>query len=349
MVHVRGLKSSIYWTVRSWLCNYPVTSEYPGLWCVGNPNDTENYLQQMIRLVRLWAFLRPFFRSHGYDLFLTNPNDIFAPLLPPSPPSTQTPAFPFAQRFYRQDSDATFLFVAPRVWPARDSEGRDVVIKAVSGLKPHAELSALRKMNTPPLRDHPHNHTIPLLQLLVFHDQVFAIMPRWGAACDGDFETVSQALRYGLAFLQALAFLHKNNLTHGDISVQNMVKDAVAPYADLQYRFRGMRGPERRYAFIDFEAATFGCDQMAYRKDIMQLAAVLERTLLCVADDVPEIAPLLREMKDTAISSSEVLHRFETICNSVPVTILERPTTKVLYSHGTFKYRTITCEDLSLN
>lgn len=69
-VRVGAIRTAIYWNIRSWAWNYPLTSACPDLWYTGDPNDRQLFLQEKIRLIRIWTFLRPFFASHGYDLFL---------------------------------------------------------------------------------------------------------------------------------------------------------------------------------------------------------------------------------------------------------------------------------------
>ncbi len=110
VVHVQGAYSSIYWTVRSWLWNYPVTEDY-AIWDTGDPTDEQVFESDRIRLLRIWRFLRPFFVSHGYHPYvLKDPTDIFSEIVPSIPASTEKMTFPFAQRFYRTDDDAETNF-----------------------------------------------------------------------------------------------------------------------------------------------------------------------------------------------------------------------------------------------
>ncbi len=112
VVRVPGVCSSFYWTVRSWLWNYPVTEDY-AIWDTGDPNDRQVFESDRIRLLRIWRFLRPFFVSRGYHPYvLKDPTDLFSNIVPSIPASTEKMTFPFAQRFYRTDADAeTYFFV----------------------------------------------------------------------------------------------------------------------------------------------------------------------------------------------------------------------------------------------
>ncbi len=81
--------------------------------------------------------------------------------------------------------------------------------------------------------------------------------------------TVGELVRYGrLAHAlatcreieildQAIAFLHEHYIAHGDTIIQNFVMDVMVPKPkEFGVLYAGVRGPERNYAFIDFETAT---------------------------------------------------------------------------------------------
>lgn len=144
-MRVDDIYSSIYWTVRSWLWNHPVPNGYHAWFGSGK---REEFWQDRIMFVRSWGFLRPFFDSHGYDLYVfKNPDDISEDLFPsPASVTSGEASFPYARcickdtmstsfMFHvsvniamRSDSDHS-IFKSLRVWPARDKNGRDVVIK----------------------------------------------------------------------------------------------------------------------------------------------------------------------------------------------------------------------------
>ncbi|KAF9020942.1 hypothetical protein BDZ89DRAFT_1071866 [Hymenopellis radicata] len=345
-VRVGAIHTAIYWTARSWAWNYPLTSACPDLWYTGDPNDRQLFLREKTRLIRIWTFLRPFFASRGYDLFLNKqPNNIFGLLLPVSPRGCQNPGHPFAQNHYRHDDDAAFSFFAPRVWPARDSQGREIMIKAVSGRKPPRELCALRKLNSPTLRQHPMNHTIPLIDVLVFKEEMFAVMPRWGSALCGAFSTVGEIVRYGQAFFEVVHFLHAHRIAHGDISGQNLVMDVVPPEGPDPYYYGGLRDANRKYALIDFETTLIAADDedidSAYRRDLHDLARTLEPTLRCAEDMLPGLVSLLDDMKmlNSPLTASVALARYQDICKDLPAAILNSPVQAVSFMNGKFSYR----------
>lgn len=95
---------------------------------------------------------------------------------------------------------------------------------------------------------------------------------------------ISSSASLNTLYRQALAFLHENNITHGDITFQNMSMDVLMPCAPYPEYYVGYHGPERKYAFIDFEVAELptvngapspGFEQSRTR-DIAWLAHTLE-------------------------------------------------------------------------
>ncbi len=109
-IRVNGFWSSLYWTIRSWLWNYPVTQDY-GVWKTGDPNDLEVFESDRRRLLRMWRFLRPFFPSCGYHLYVPKDSaDIYSYLVPITPMSSGMHSFPFAPCLYKTDAEAEFPF-----------------------------------------------------------------------------------------------------------------------------------------------------------------------------------------------------------------------------------------------
>ncbi|KAF8916837.1 hypothetical protein CPB85DRAFT_1288140 [Mucidula mucida] len=359
IVRVDGVPSSLYWTVRSWTADYPVSQDFASVWRVGNPNDRENFYRQHARLIRVWGFLRPFFASHGYALFAQkDPEDLFSECFPESGQATLGEiAFPFAERLYKDDEHAAFHFFAPRVWAARDKKGRDVIIKAISGPLPSKELLALRRLSTEPLQNDPRNHTIPVLDYVIFNGQVFVVMPRWIGAVKADFVTVGEFIPFGQAFLEAIAFLHEHNITHGDISAQNMAMDVLPPgdAPSGSNHWAGLRGPERRYVMIDFETATMlppqsndnAADKLAFEKamkrDVYMLATAVEIQLRCIQDVLPDLIGLFDSMKDyedpEQPTASAALSRYEEICRALPVDALDNQVQATRWRNGRMTYR----------
>ncbi|KAF8888001.1 hypothetical protein CPB85DRAFT_1334833 [Mucidula mucida] len=326
----------------------------------------------------MWCFLRPFFPSCGYHLYVPKDSaDIYSYLVPITPMSSGMHSFPFAPCLYKTDAEAEYPFYSPFVWPARDRIGRDVMVKAVSGSKPTKELQALRLLQSDALRDDPRNHTIPVLDFIEFNNQVFAVMPRWTRATRADFVTVGELVRYGQAFLEATAFIHEHNIAHGDINFQNMVMDVMVsePKAPFGAVFAGVRGPERKYAFIDFETATLPapsdssspdaehCVQRcspaadfarASKRDVDVLASALEIHLRCIEDVIPDLGTLFDSMKNRddphQLTAAAALSRFEEICSSLSTDDMQREVKAIWWTRGTdVRFHAVPKSSLSQN
>ena len=65
------------------------------------------------------------------------------------------------------------------MWPAHDSQGRQVVIHLVSEAgQISAELEALQRLDPEELRSDPRNRTIPILEYIDTDGFVFIVIPR---------------------------------------------------------------------------------------------------------------------------------------------------------------------------
>ena len=88
-VRVDGVRSSLYWTIRSWLWNYPVTANFDA-WTISG-RELEDFSRDRLRFVSMWSFLPPFFASKGYDLHVqADPSDMFSDLIPCSTAAKRT-------------------------------------------------------------------------------------------------------------------------------------------------------------------------------------------------------------------------------------------------------------------
>jgi len=110
---------TVYWTMRSWVYDYPITGDYT-VWDqegfdVGNE---ETWVPARRRNIRRWNFLRPFFASRGYHLYRRNAyldndyqSDLFATLLT-TPPAARTKAveYPYALNCLDDDTQAKFTY-----------------------------------------------------------------------------------------------------------------------------------------------------------------------------------------------------------------------------------------------
>ncbi|KAG6863613.1 hypothetical protein C0995_007025, partial [Termitomyces sp. Mi166 len=98
--------------------------------------------------------------------------------------------------------------------------------------------------------------------------------------------------------------------------------DVIVPNHPSNFVFyAGLRGPERRYAFIDFEYATLSSDvspgemEVQLRDDVRRIAYAIEPNLRCIQDVAPGLGDLLDQMKNVEeyphFSATSALVKYE--------------------------------------
>ncbi|KAF7763837.1 hypothetical protein Agabi119p4_8374 [Agaricus bisporus var. burnettii] len=358
-IRTHSLTSSLYWTARSWLWNYPLTPDL-AIWDEGDPNQYEKWLEERARTVRIWEFLSPYFAERGYTMYIrADLSDVMVYRFPASSMIDASKlSYPYAQRACTNEEEFKFGSIAHRVWAARDREGRDVILKVISGAVPANELKALQLLLSEPLRSDPRNHTIPIIEFIEFNQQTFIVMPRWSDPVQSDFSTVGEVIRYARIFFEALTFLHENNITHGDIALQNMSMDVLTPCPCYPRYYTGYHGPERRYALIDFGGAELptvagepspGFEE-SRRRDIAWLAETLEIHLRCIEHVVPGIdkflAPMSADNWENLPAAATVLSSFDETCCYLSSEELNMPLKAYRWDRGRFSYRDAPPENL---
>ncbi|KAI4519296.1 hypothetical protein K525DRAFT_206419 [Schizophyllum commune Loenen D] len=177
-----------------------------------------------------------------------------------------------------------------------------VILKIV--MQPARELAVHRYLLSPELRDHPQNHTVPIIDEFPFirHngepflDWMIIVEP----ALPEMFPYGSLIDLFGQVFvrirqvIEGLAFMHSNGIAHGDICHQNIYfmsgiefRDGVPAHpAPPHLVSRAWRPP--RFFFLDFGLA---------------IAVSSSNGRLCTASDGGAIMPPELEQLDAALES----------------------------------------------
>ncbi|KAI0365092.1 kinase-like protein [Pilatotrama ljubarskyi] len=120
----------------------------------------------------------------------------------------------------------------------------------------------------------PQNHSVPVLRIL---DDPFdpmlslMVMPYLRPCNDPGFGTVGEAIDFITQTLEGLAFMHRHNIVHRDIAVENIMMDAKALYPDGHHPVRLDHTPDAihpitalprtnrkmQYYYIDFGLACY--------------------------------------------------------------------------------------------
>ncbi|KAJ7916598.1 kinase-like domain-containing protein [Mycena leptocephala] len=207
----------------------------------------------------------------------------------------------------------------------RTCDGKKIVVKAVH-LRSR-EWAVIRFLSTPPLRDDPMNHCIPVLDLIEVDEENlgFIVMEQWSSQLIDD--EVPCCLRLFIAALRQcvehVVFMHEHRVAHLDISLRNLLTDYNGHYRyidfELSRRFDGVgsiRIPSFRTAEVPPECERSGGDcPDPFKVDVWALAVLILRACklagYCVAELVRLTRPMLSEDPDDRPSMQEVLCAFD--------------------------------------
>ncbi|KAJ7234881.1 kinase-like domain-containing protein [Mycena haematopus] len=207
-----------------------------------------------------WVHFQDFLSRHGLSLhsseeFHNAPRPLISPAPSPFNPKNDED-FVFRTAPYPIRTGRDMLHQRPpAIQLALDSCTREVMIKAVPPGSLEAQI--LERLVSPPLRQHPENHTIPVMSILHCDRATFLVQARWGSwwlshfPCTLSFWAGVQACQ----LLEGLAFMHEHGIVHGDIYVCNIVcnfgssRTRPAPCRVFE-AFK--QSPNYRVAFIDF-------------------------------------------------------------------------------------------------
>ncbi|KAI9067303.1 kinase-like protein [Trametes sanguinea] len=120
----------------------------------------------------------------------------------------------------------------------RISDGTIVVLKRIrKSIHPHeAEIS--RMFSEEPLASDPHNHCIPIYEVLqspLDSDIIFMVMPYLRRYSDPRFATVGEAVECIRQLLEGVQFLHKLRVAHRDIMNLNFMMDPTSIVSEAHH------------------------------------------------------------------------------------------------------------------
>ncbi|TFK31819.1 hypothetical protein BDQ12DRAFT_639562 [Crucibulum laeve] len=373
IIQLESLRERIVWTFRSWRANYPVPLDMDRWKIVETEDGDEEFWEDVRVKIRTWEFLAPFFASRGYLLYQSDPSNISS--VYPAPTTDTRPhfesKFPYARRVYTEDRENEFA-MAPRVWAARDTLGRDVVIRLISGRIPSDELKIFQRLNTPEVRADPRNHSIYALDYVCFDGLTFVVMPMWGDAFSPDFHTVREIMHFTDAFLEGLDFLHEHRIAHCDLLPQNTGMNVL--YVSYAAYVTGLRDPSvSHYAIFDFgwsliypydtvleDVEVLGhcrfpirglptpsgpCNPFAF--DVISLGIMLQRWVRHIEGIVPDIGPFFDSMVDSdttqRFTARQALLHFRNIYSRLSLSQLNSLVTGQFWDEGHVQTKTSLC------
>ncbi|KAF6753289.1 other/AgaK1 protein kinase [Ephemerocybe angulata] len=367
LIKLGSLTSTVQWTFRSWKEGYPVTNDVDQWVWTADGEDLPAWGKDVAVTWARWKFLSPFFASHGIYIYELDPPYGKTPARPPLYPKPRhfdSDVWPWPRRAYKEDRELNFeLIQVVRVWPARDANGRELMLRLASGPVPTDELKAFQRLNTAKARSDPRNHTLPILKYLTFDGLVFVVMPRWSPVAfspRASVSKVSELVHLAEVFYEGLEFLHENRIAHRDHFPGNAVLNSLMDHEALGLRVPG----EVRYAFIDFGAALvlpmdtdidavyveremrIGSHDLGlqpgvcnpFKDDVLLLTSLIQDTVRVIEDIVPEIGvffdSILRVDYNSCPSASEALRRFRVVRSSLSDRQLEQQPSGFFWTNG---------------
>ncbi|KAI0831392.1 kinase-like domain-containing protein [Trametes gibbosa] len=210
------------------------------------------------------------------------------------------------------------------------STGTKVVIKAVH--LHSREYDVIRHLSRPPLRSHPMNHCIPVLDLIeVPRDNLaFIVMEEWSSQLVAD-----TPCNLGL-FLNALrqciehfVFMHAIHVAHLDVSLRNILTDYQGHYACIDYE-TSTRYDSSIVARTCIRKGTEIPPELErgewsdpYKVDVYALGILLLRAMDLTGYDVPELQRLVKPMLSNRFeqrpTAQQVLVSFNAIVSQFPL------------------------------
>jgi len=186
----------------------------------------------------------------------------------------------------------------------RCCDGTKIIVKAVH--RRSHELAVIRYLSSPPLRDHPMNHCIPVLDIIEIceEDLAFIVMEQWSSQLIADDGVCCLALFLAAVrqCIEHVVFMHEHGVVHLDISLRNLLTDYQGRYAYIDYersrRFDGINSPP----IYNFKATEVPpeCEDgecfHPYQVDIWALAVIILRACKLTGYCIPELIQFVRPM-----------------------------------------------------
>ncbi|KAF8909768.1 hypothetical protein CPB84DRAFT_1765442 [Gymnopilus junonius] len=254
---------------------------------------------------------------------------------------------PFLANLLKLIIHMPIMILYGKVLFAQDSHSRHVAIKLIrTNTDEHRILRFLSQQSLETLKE---NCLIPALDFLHNEEFTFVVMPRWGSAIH--LPLVNRArdvLHIIRCMLKALAFLHENNISHGDVNQSNVL---VNHFSDSEVLEQNLVRANLRsqglllYALFDFDFSvmlplegdrtkyrlpyvrswgTFNCtmdtaqgefDYNPFVMDVGTMGVRFCKHYQHLTGEIPMLAPLLDRMTTRNLqrrfTAFEALHFFE--------------------------------------
>ncbi|KZT26367.1 hypothetical protein NEOLEDRAFT_1063544 [Neolentinus lepideus HHB14362 ss-1] len=205
----------------------------------------------------------------------------------------------------------------------RVMDGLKVIVKAVHRLS--RELDMMRCLSSPPLRDDPTNHTIPVHDVIEVpcDNMAFIVMEEWHSLLVIDPPCCLRKFLCAIRqCIEHVVFLHRNHIAHLDISMRNLLTDNNGRYGYIDYelsrRFENVPNPVicgHRGTEVAPELENGECGD-PYKADVWALGIFLLRGCELTGYGTPELTSfvakkMLTPCPDERPSAAAALKAFD--------------------------------------
>ncbi|KAL4247867.1 hypothetical protein ABKN59_007473 [Abortiporus biennis] len=187
--------------------------------------DNEDHYRTLLRTERRWRDIQPWLESKGY---LLRPR--YMPNWKPSWDDEET-------KLDAEDSQINALLVVMDA--TRLSDGELVLLKLVNLSENPDEVKTTEYFSAEPLKSHPRNHCVPLLDILAIPGRtssdysVILVFPFLRRFQDPRMKTVGEVMEFIRQILEGLQFMHSCHFAHRDAMDLNIMMDPKSMYPNM--------------------------------------------------------------------------------------------------------------------
>ncbi|KAH9937741.1 kinase-like domain-containing protein [Amylocystis lapponica] len=200
--------------ITNWLT--PCSQRRP-LWLNSASMNSENAADGMLSDNELfWRAHQPWLQGKGYML-----RPRYKPDWKPSWVQGEIPQ--------HEAEDALGMRYFPNIMDAfRVADGKMVMLKKISKSQHPFEVDINQSLSLPPLSSDPHNHCVPIYDVLTSPDDadiLLLVMPLLTSFNDPEIQTIGEAFDFVHQLFQGLQFLHGQHVAYRGISSLNIMLD----------------------------------------------------------------------------------------------------------------------------
>ncbi|KAI0786625.1 kinase-like domain-containing protein [Abortiporus biennis] len=202
-----------------------------------------DYPRELLPTERFWRDIQPWLQTKGY-------------MLRPRYMPDWKPSWNDHDNEWRFE-DAAVCMRKPIMDATRILDGELVVLKRVSTSRHPHELELTQFFSNEPIRSHPRNHCIPLLDSFELPDRpadpmVILVLPLLRVLNDPPMKSVGETMEFFRQVFEGVQFMHSCHIAHRDLMDLNIMMDPKPMYPNMFHptvpvKNRNFRGKAKHY------------------------------------------------------------------------------------------------------